>query len=107
MILEMGDVFLCPKYPEVETEPDTWLSLEGKYMRYFRHTSEYCSEEDAVEVTIKIIDGILMLKDSFAILPISDDKLLIQGGVFHGETMEYDSATGIITWQHLVYTPAD
>lgn len=107
MILEMGDVFFCPRYPDVGDVPDPWLSLEGKYNRDFRHPSEYSSEGDTATVRIKAEDGILMLENSFAILPVSNDRLLIQGGVFHGETMEYDPDTGVIIWQHLVYQPTD
>ncbi len=107
MIIEMGDVFFCPRYTTAEDIPDLWVALEGKYTRNFRHPSEYSENEDIATVEIKVIDGILMFGDSFALLPYDDNKLLIQGGIFHGETMEYDPVTGIIKWQQHIYVPVD
>ena len=107
MIIEMGDVFFCPRYTTAEDIPDLWVALEGKYTRNFRHPSEYSENEDIATVEIKVIDGILMFGDSFALLPYDDNKLLIQGGIFHGETMEYDPVTGIIKCQQHIYVPVD
>ncbi|MDX1358224.1 MAG: serine hydrolase domain-containing protein [Clostridia bacterium] len=105
MILEMGDAFFCPRYPATDEIPDLWKELEGKYVVQARHPSSYSEEDTLGTSEIIIKNGILMMKDSFALLPTDGNRILIQGSVFHGETMEYDPDTGIITWQSRIYIP--
>ena len=107
MILEMGDVFFCPRYPLIADDSPIAEQLTGVYTRYARHPSTYSDSDDMGDIEIVLSDGVLVLADTFGLLPISDNTILIQGGVFHGEVMEYDATTGIITWQHLIYKPAE
>ena len=105
MILEMGDVFHCPRYPVPAVTPRLWEELVGKYTRHARHPSAYSDTEVTETMEITLSDGILLSSGGFALLPVDNSRILIQSGVFHGETMEYNPGTGVITWQHLVYEP--
>jgi len=107
MIIDMVETFFCPRYPVAEDTPPFWNELIGEYTKYARHPSPYSDEETMGESEIYVSDGILMLSGVFGLLPVEDNRILIQGGVFHGETMEYDPATGNITWQQLIYKPKE
>ena len=105
MILEMGDAFFCPRYPVPDEIPESWKDLEGQYTKHARHPSEYSDSNILGVAEIAIKKGVLMMSDSFALLPVDGNRILIQGGVFHGETMEYDPDTGEIIWRFSIYKP--
>jgi hypothetical protein len=107
MILEMGDAFFCPLYPKADSITGVWNNILGNYTVYARHPSEYSDNEILGSSKIIDKDGVLMMKGSFGLLPVEGNRLLIQGGVFHGETMDYYPETGILIWQNRKYIPND
>jgi hypothetical protein len=51
-------------------------------------------------------DGVLHMEGIVGpLLPISETEIVIQSGPFVGETMVYESATGTIYHQSVVYKP--
>ncbi|MCK5758430.1 MAG: beta-lactamase family protein, partial [Clostridiales bacterium] len=105
MILEMGDVFFCPRYPVSVNSQPLWEEITGKYTTYARTPSEYGDNNPIGTVEITLSNGILLSSYGYGLLPIDGNKILIQSGVFHGETMEYYPDTGEIVWQHLIFKP--
>jgi hypothetical protein len=56
------------------------------------------------QVTIALENGILFCSDGKALLPLDDESLImIVGGNFDGEIMEYNKETKSITWQNIVF----
>jgi hypothetical protein len=105
MIVNMGDCFVCPRYPDIEEVPASWGELVGEYDIYPRVPSVYGDAGTLGELEIKVEDGVLLTSDNRILRPISDTEILIVGGIFDGETMIYDSQTGTITWQNVTYRP--
>jgi hypothetical protein len=105
MIVNMGDCFVCPRYPDSEEEPASWGELVGKYDIYPRIPSVYSDEVTLGKLEIMVKDGVLLTSDSKVLRPISNTGILIVGGIFDGETMIYDTQTGTITWQNVIYRP--
>jgi hypothetical protein len=105
MIVNMGDYFVCPRYPDIEEVPASWGELVGEYDIYPRVPSVYGHAGTLGELEIKVEDGVLLTSDNRILGPISDTEILIIGGIFDGETMIYDSQTGTITWQNVIYEP--
>jgi hypothetical protein len=57
---------------------------------------------------IWMADGVLQMDGVVGpILPISETEIIIQSGPFVGETMEYESATGNIYHQFIVFKPTN
>jgi CubicO group peptidase (beta-lactamase class C family) len=105
MILTMGDRMICPRYPVLDQVPDLWNDLAGTYDLIAFIPSVYSEDEVLGRVEISIDDGVLTISDGKVILPVDQSWIRIVGGVFDGERMDYDSASGTIRWQHLVYKP--
>jgi CubicO group peptidase (beta-lactamase class C family) len=105
MIVNMGDCFICPRYPDIEEEPASWGELVGKHDIYPRIPSVYSDEVTLGELEIKVKDGVLLTSDNNVLKPISNTEILIVGGIFDGETMICDTHTGTITWQNVIYKP--
>ena len=105
MIVNMGDCFICPRYHDIEKVPAFWEELVGKYDIYHRIPSAYSNEVTLGKLEVKVKDGVLITSDNKVLMPISNTEILIVGGIFDGETMIYDSQTGTITWQNVVYKP--
>jgi hypothetical protein len=107
MIVTMGDYFICPRYPDVEAVPAFWGELVGNYDIYPRIPSVYSDEVTLGKLEIKVKDGVLLTSDNKVLKPTSDTEILIVGGIFDGETMIYDTQTGTITWQNVIYRPIE
>jgi hypothetical protein len=105
MIVNMGDCFICPRYPDIEAVPAFWRELVGKYDIYPRIPSVYSDEITLGKLEIEVKDGALLTSDNKVLKPISNTEILIVGGIFDGETMIYDTQTGTITWQNVIYKP--
>lgn len=105
VIVGMGDCFVCPRYPDIEEVPASWGELLGEYDIYPRIPSVYSDEVTLGRLEIKVEGGVLMTSDKKVLRPVSNTEILIVGGIFDGETMIYDSQTGTITWQNVVYRP--
>jgi hypothetical protein len=105
MIVNMGDCFVCPRYPDSEEEPASLGELVGKYDIYPRIPSVYSDEVTLGKLEIMVKDGVLLTSDSKVLRSISNTGILIVGGIFDGETMIYDTQTGTITWQNVIYRP--
>jgi CubicO group peptidase (beta-lactamase class C family) len=105
MVVNMGDCFVCPRYPDIEAVPAFWGELVGKYDIYPRIPSAYSDEATLGKLEIEVKDGVLLTSDKKVLKPISNTEILIIGGIFDGETMIYDTQTGTITWQNVIYKP--
>jgi CubicO group peptidase (beta-lactamase class C family) len=103
MIVTMGDYFICPRYPDIQEISPLWEDLVGEYEIYPKTPSIYSDTEILGTTEIKILDNILLATNGKFIYPINDKEIVIIGGIFGGETMEYDEVTGNITWQNEVY----
>jgi hypothetical protein len=107
MIVNMGDYFICPRYPDIEAVPAFYGELAGKYDIYPRIPSAYSDEVTLGKLEIKVKDGVLQTSDNKILKPISNTEILIVGGIFDGETMIYNTETGEITWQNVIYKPIE
>jgi hypothetical protein len=104
-IVNMGDCFVCPRYPDIETVPTFWGESVGKYDIYPRIPSVYSNEATLGTVEIMVKDGVLLTSDNKVLMPVNNTEIIIVGGIFDGETMIYNAETGEITWQNVVYIP--
>jgi hypothetical protein len=105
VIVNMGDCFVCPRYPDIQEAPASWGELVGDYDIYPRIPSVYSNEVTLGELEIRVEDGVLLTSDNKVLEPVSDTEILIVGGIFDGETMIYDTEAGTITWQNVIYKP--
>ena len=107
MVVTMGDHFVCPRYPDIEGVPPFWERLIGKYDIFPRIPSVYSVVETLGTIEIITKDDVLLTSDYKVLKPISNTEIIIVGGIFDGETMIYDSQTGNITWQNVIYKPIE
>jgi CubicO group peptidase (beta-lactamase class C family) len=105
MVVTMGDHFVCPRYPNIEEAPSFSEKLIGKYDIFPKIPSVYSEVETLGTIEIIIKDNVLLTSDNKVLKPISNTEIIIVGGIFDGETMIYDSQTGNITWQNVIYKP--
>ncbi|MCJ7823726.1 MAG: beta-lactamase family protein [Anaerolineales bacterium] len=99
---------ICPKLPEIIEIPVLWDELAGDYEIVHRLPSGNTGGEIVGRSEIWIEDGVLMMPNPIGpIKPISADEIVILGGIFAGETMVYEPATGIIYHQSNVYRPTE
>lgn len=106
MIINIGDIAyeICPKYPDLEDIPAFCKNLFGKYELMERLPSGSAGTEIIGHSEIWMEDGVLQMAGSIGpILPVSETEIIIQSGPFVGETMVYESATGNIYHQSVVY----
>ena len=103
LIVTMGDHFVCPKYPELDEIPAIWKNLIGEYEVHPRTNSEYGGDDTSAKIEIYVDNNILVTSNNMILYPYADNKIVIVGGIFGGETMTYDENTGDITWQNLIY----
>jgi len=96
----------APRYPVIETLPETWAAWLGSYTVHPRHASRY-SDADVLWATDVVFgDGLLRSKrDNKVLLPIDDVHARIISGPFENEIMERDPETGIIEWGSFRYVP--
>lgn len=96
---ERGD-----RYPEFAEISADWVELVGRYQRHFRTGTRSAGEEAIGDATISFEDGILSMSGVIGpIIPADGDQIIIVGGPFAGETMEYECSTGRIFHQGHVY----
>jgi hypothetical protein len=105
MVVTMGDHFVCPRYPNIGQVPSLSEKLIGKYDIFSKTPSVYSEVETLGTIEIIIRDNVLLTSDNKVLKPISSTEIIIVGGIFDGETMIYDSQTGNITWQNVIYEP--
>lgn len=98
----IGRADKCPLLDELEK----WKNLEGKYDAYPRFFSRFTGSRKVGGAEIIIRDNIIFIPSHRAVLlPLSDTELVIQGGLFDGETLIYDHQSGYLTWQDVIYQP--
>jgi hypothetical protein len=108
MIINIGDIAyeICPRYPDLEGIPSLWKNLVGEYELRARLPSGSAGADVLGHSRIWMEDGVLqMAGDVGPILPVSETEIVIQSGPFVGETMVYESATGNIYHQSIVFIP--
>jgi hypothetical protein len=82
-----------------------WQKLEGQYEGHPRIISRFTGEKRTGWAEILLRERVLYLPSHNAVLkPVSPTELVIQGGLFDGETMTWDPQSGYITWQDVVYS---
>jgi hypothetical protein len=105
VIVTMGDYFVCPRYPDIEATPPLWAKLIGEYEVLPRKPSAYSDTKTLGNIEIKVKGDVLLTSDNKVLKAINETEIIIVGGIFDGETMIRDIATGSITWQDVVYEP--
>ena len=108
MIINIGDISyeICPRYPDIEDTPPLWNELVGKYEFIARPSSGSANADVLGHSNIWMEDGVLHMEGIVGpLLPISETEIVIQSGPFVGETMVYESATGTIYHQSVVFKP--
>ncbi len=106
MIINIGDIAyeICSRYPGLEDISPLWKNLVGAYDLVARLPSGSPGTDVLGHSKIWMEDGVLQMAGSVGpILPISETEIVIQSGPFIGETMIYDSATGNIYHQAVVF----
>jgi len=106
MIINIGDIAyeICPRYPDLEDIPALWKDLVGEYELMSRLPSGSAGANVLGHSKIWMEDGVLQMGGSVGpILPVSETEIVIQSGPFVGETMVYESATGNIYHQSVVF----
>jgi CubicO group peptidase (beta-lactamase class C family) len=94
----------CPKYPDIGEIPRLWETLAGEYDLVPRLPSGLPGTEILGQTRIWVADGVLRMAGFVGpLLPISENEIIILSGAFAGETMVYDSETGNIYHQNIVY----
>jgi hypothetical protein len=110
MILNMMNVSyeICPKYP-VQTEiPQQWKELCGSYQRADRIPGGSWETPGESRTEIRLENGILMMSGAYGpILPVSDTMFRVLSGSYHGEYLDFDPGSGVITHQKWVFVPAE
>jgi len=109
MVINIGDIAyeICPRYPGLEDIPPLWKNLTGEYELVARLPSGSAGTDVLGHSKIWMEDGVLQMAGSVGpILPLSETEIVIQSGPFVGETMVYDSATGNIYHQSVVFRRA-
>jgi hypothetical protein len=101
----MGDYFVCPRYPDIESTHPLWAKLIGEYEVLPRKPSAYSDTRTLGNIEIKVRGDVLLTSDNKVLKAINETEIIIVGGIFDGETMIRDIATGSITWQDVVYEP--
>jgi hypothetical protein len=104
----MGDIAyeLCPRYPEIVDTPALWEELAGEYEVLPRLPLGSIGSEVVGRSEIRTEDDVLQMPGIVGPLrPISETEIVILSGSFAGETMVYESGTGHIYHQSVVYRP--
>jgi CubicO group peptidase (beta-lactamase class C family) len=108
MIINIGDITyeICPKYPDLEDIPVLWKNLVREYEIMAHLPSGSVGTDVLGHSKIWMEDDVLQMVGSVGpILPVSETEIIIQSGPFVGETMVYESATGNIYHQSVVFKP--
>jgi hypothetical protein len=81
-----------------------WLIDEYDVQPHIR--SRY-SDAESLEITgSEIAGGILRMQpETSALLPVDEERILIVGGVFDGETIDRDPTTAVLEWAAHRYVP--
>ncbi len=96
----------APRYPIDESPPPFWRELVGVYGVEPRLRSRYSDADLLWTTRIELEEGILWMPDEGKyLIPIDETRIRIVGGIFDGETMDRDPATGTIEWAGFRYVP--
>ena len=108
-IVHLGGIAyeICPQYPDIGEIPPLWEALAGDYDLVARLPSGLPGAEVLGQTSIWVEDNILQMAGYVGpILPISETQIIILSGPFAGETMVYESDTGYIHHQSIIYKPS-
>jgi hypothetical protein len=106
MILHLGGIAYetCLEYPQIGEISPLWDELTGEYDLVARLPGGRYGTEVLGQGSIWIEDGVLQMGgDVGPVFPASETEIIILSGPFAGETMEYDSETGNIYHQRIVF----
>ena len=109
MIINFGNISheICPKYPTRIRIPESWNSLEGEYKVAELLPVDSIGIYTDRTIEIELEEGVLMMSGIYGpIIPVDDKYLIIVGGPFQGETMEYSTETGHIIHQKTIFIPS-
>jgi hypothetical protein len=108
MIINLDNISfeICPRYPDHLIEEVGWKKLAGEYRMAERLPNNEPGEFTGSTFNITPIGHILVMSNVFGpVVPIDEHYLEFLSGPFAGETIEYDSATGILVHQNAVFIP--
>lgn len=108
MIVNMGSMSheICPLYPQINTVPEFWTGLEGEYKVAELLPGNKIGNYSDQSIHINLEDKVWMMSGIYGpILPIDEQYLIIVGGPFKGETMEYHADSGSIVHQKTIFIP--
>jgi len=108
MIIDLGNISyeLCQRYPVKDRVPDSWNNLVGDY-----RVAELTQDNTQGNVTdrmasISLDDNVLLMSGVYGpVLPINDTTIIIVGGPFAGETMDYFPDSGNIIYHKTLFEP--
>lgn len=106
LIINMGGIFyeICPRYPDFDEIPRLWNDLTGEYDLKARLPSGIVGSDVLGKSSIQVEDGMLLMSGLVGpMLPISETKIVILSGPFAGETMVYETSTGSLIHQNIVF----
>ena len=108
MIVNMGSMSheICPFYPQVNDVPEYWTSLEGEYKVDELLPGNKIGNYSDQGLHINLEDKVWTMSGIYGpILPINEQYLIIVGGPFKGETLEYHADSGRIVHQKTIFIP--
>lgn len=108
MIINFGNISheICPKYPSNIKIPGQWESLVGEYKVAELLPGKKRGKTNDQTIDIKLQEGSLLMSGIYGpIVPLDDRYLIILGGPFKGEIMEYNTDTGEIIHQKTMFIP--
>ncbi|MCP4645085.1 MAG: beta-lactamase family protein [bacterium] len=95
---------ICPRCPGALKSSATWQKLSGRYEVVRRVPTAEGGEEHYGHAEISI-EGNLIRTPMGVLHPISPTELLLIGGPYDGETVNYDPETRCLHRQGLIYRP--
>jgi len=108
MILNMMDITyeICPKYPKQTEHAEQWKNMCGSYGRADRIPGGTWETAGKAGTDIQIKEGILQMSGPYGpILPVNDTLIRVLSGPYHGEFLDYNPETGVISHQKWAFVP--
>ena len=89
LLLSVSDIMyeFCPRYPDISVVPESWLETEGEY--------DGCS--------VEIVNNTLKMTGVGFLANAEQNSFVVLGGIYDGETVRRDPATGSLFHQGREY----
>jgi hypothetical protein len=97
---------ICPRYPDQAELNQRWKALPGTYQMAWRLPDNQTGQMTTSYYMLSMNKKVLTMSGVFGpILPIDDNHIRILSGPFAGEIMEYESGSGNLLHQDMVFCP--